>query len=196
MAGTIDVRVPDIGDFKDVPVVEVLVTAGQKVAKEVPLVVLESDKASMEVPSTAAGTVQDVKVRVGDRVSQGAVLLTLSGTPDGAVAAAESSTPSAAAEKPPAPAVAEQPASTQTIDLVVPDIGDFKDVPIVEVLVKPGQTIAKEAALIILESDKASMEVPAAAAGTIATVTVKAGDAVSQGSVIATLATAGGAPQK
>jgi pyruvate dehydrogenase E2 component (dihydrolipoamide acetyltransferase) len=175
---TIDVRVPDIGDFKDVPVVEVLVKAGQAVAKEAPLVVLESEKASMEVPSTVAGTVQDVKVKVGDRVSQGAVLLTLSGGPDGAPVA-------------PSPSVPAVAPAARSLDLTVPDIGDFKDVAVVEVLVKPGQTIAKEAPLVVLESEKASMEVPAAASGTIATVLVKAGDNVSQGSVIATLAVAG-----
>jgi len=173
MSDTIDVRVPDIGDFKDVPVVEVLVKAGQTVAREAALVVLESDKASMEVPSTVAGTVQDVKVRVGDRVSQGAVLLTLRSAANGAAASA--------------PAAKPEPAAAQPIDLVVPDIGDFKEVPVVEVLVKAGQTIAKEAPLVVLESEKASMEVPASAAGTIATVAVKAGDNVSQGSVIATL---------
>jgi pyruvate dehydrogenase E2 component (dihydrolipoamide acetyltransferase) len=175
MSETIDVRVPDIGDFKDVPVVEVLVKTGQAVAKEAPLVVLESEKASMEVPSSAAGTVGEVKVRVGDRVSQGTVLLTLSAAADGAAN--------------PAPVPANEPPVAQTVDLVVPDIGDFKDVPVVEVLVKPGQSIAKEAPLVVLESEKASMEVPASAAGTIATVAVKAGDKVSQGSVIATLET-------
>ncbi len=189
MSETIDVRVPDIGDFKDVPIVEVLVTSGQTVAKEAPLVVLESDKASMEVPSSEAGTVQDVKVRVGDRVSQGTLLVTLSGASDGA--------PPTAVEPHTIEHVIPSGASGASavegrVDLVVPDIGDFKDVPVVEVLVKPGQTIAKEAPLVVLESEKASMEVPASASGTIATVAVKAGDKVSQGTVIATLEAAAG----
>ncbi len=164
MSRTIDVSVPDIGDFKDVPVVEVLVKPGQSVSKEAPLVVLESEKASMEVPSTASGTVRDVKVRVGDKVSEGTVLLTIAANGD--ASAARDEKPAAS----PAPAPPESAASAggTTIDLVVPDIGDFKDVPVVEVLVKPGQTIVKEAPLAVLESEKASMEVPASAAGTIA----------------------------
>ena len=175
MSQTIDVRVPDIGDFKDVPVVEVLVKPGQTIAKEAPLVVLESEKASMEVPSSAEGTVADVKVRVGDKVSQGTVIVTVA-------ANGEVPAPSSASQPETAPA-----AASATIDLVVPDIGDFKDVPVIEVLVKPGQSIAKETPLVVLESEKASMEVPASVAGTIAGIAVKAGDKVSKGSVIATL---------
>jgi pyruvate dehydrogenase E2 component (dihydrolipoamide acetyltransferase) len=176
----IDVRVPDIGDFKDVPVIEVLVKPGQRIEKETPLLVLESEKASMEVPSSAAGTVRDVNVRVGDTVSQGTVVLTL----ENAAAPSSAETP--------APAPPQTASSTNVVELVVPDIGDFKDVPVVEVLVKPGQTVAKEAPILVLESEKASMEVPASAAGTIADVKLKAGDQVSQGTVIATLTVAGG----
>ncbi len=189
MSETIDVRVPDIGDFKDVPVVEVLVKSGQTVAKEAPLVVLESEKASMEVPSSLAGTVQDVKVRVGDRVSQGTVIVTLSGASD-VVSPAPAEPPTIESVMPSEANAAS--AVEGRMDLVVPDIGDFKDVPVVEVLVKPGQTIAKEAPLVVLESEKASMEVPASASGTIAAVAVKAGDKVSQGTVIATLEAATG----
>ncbi|MBV8373630.1 MAG: dihydrolipoyllysine-residue acetyltransferase [Candidatus Eremiobacteraeota bacterium] len=196
MSETIDVRVPDIGDFKDVPVVEVLVKPGQTIAKEAPLVVLESEKASMEVPSTSAGTVQDVKVHVGDRVSQGSVLLTLGSATDGAtttVSVADATQSATAPQSAAAPETKPEDAA-QAIDLVVPDIGDFKDVSVVEVLVQAGQTIAKETPLVVLESEKASMEVPASAAGTIATVAVKAGDKVSQGSVLATLAASNEAP--
>ncbi|HKU81062.1 MAG TPA: biotin/lipoyl-containing protein, partial [Candidatus Tumulicola sp.] len=132
MSAAVEVRVPDIGDFKDVPVIEVLVKPGQTIAKETPLVVLESEKASMEVPSPAAGTVEGVSVRVGDKVSQGSVLLTVRNGESPAATAASS-----------------------TIDLLVPDLGDFKDVPVVEVLVKPGQTVAKETPLAVLESEKA-----------------------------------------
>jgi pyruvate dehydrogenase E2 component (dihydrolipoamide acetyltransferase) len=168
---TIDVRVPDIGDFKDVPVIEVLVKAGDTIAKETPLVVLESEKASMEVPSSASGTVSDVKVKPGDKVSEGSVLLTLQseGAREVEVQAPQPS------------------AGSQTIELTVPDIGDFKEVPVVDVLVKPGDAIAKEGPLVVLESEKASMEVPASAGGTIVDVRVKPGDKVSRGSVIATL---------
>lgn len=186
MSETIDVRVPDIGDFKDVPVVEVLVKAGQPIEKEAPLVVLESEKASMEVPSSAAGTVQDVKVRVGDKVSQGSVIITVASNGGGAQ---RETAPAQPAQPQSQPAQPDPARAGATIDLVVPDIGDFKDVPVVEVLVKPGQTIAKEAPLVVLESEKASMEVPASAAGTIEAVNVKPGDKVSQGTIIATLAT-------
>ncbi|HEU5478384.1 MAG TPA: dihydrolipoyllysine-residue acetyltransferase [Candidatus Tumulicola sp.] len=181
MNSAIEVRVPDIGDFKDVPVIEVLVKPGQAIAKETPLIVLESEKASMEVPSTAAGTVDGVNVRVGDKVSEGCVILTLRD----ATAAPSGGAPAPASAAAPAPA---------TIELKVPDIGDFKNVPVVEVLVRPGQTVAAEAPLLVLESEKASMEVPAAAAGTIADVRLKAGDKVSQGDVIATLTVAGQPP--
>src|SRR5215469_16981283 len=182
---TIDIRVPDIGDFKDVPVIEVLVKAGDTIAKETPLVVLESEKASMEVPSSASGTVADVKVKPGDKVSEGSVIITLKGG-DGAAPAAA---PTAVEEQPQPQAAVE----TQTIELKVPDIGDFKDVPVVDVLVKPGDAIAKEAPLVVLESEKASMEVPASAGGTVVDVRVKPGDKVSQGSVIATLQATGAA---
>jgi pyruvate dehydrogenase E2 component (dihydrolipoamide acetyltransferase) len=176
VSATIEVRVPDIGDFKDVPVIEVLVKPGQTIAKETPLVVLESEKASMEVPSSVAGTVENVGVTVGDKVSEGSVLLTVRG---------DAAPPAEA----PAAAASSAGAGGGTIELTVPDIGDFKDVPVVEVLVKPGQTIAKETPLLVLESEKASMEVPASRAGTIGEIKLKPGDKVSQGSVIATLTT-------
>lgn len=184
---TIDIRVPDIGDFKDVPVIEVLVKTGDTIAKETPLVVLESEKASMEVPSSASGTVADVKVKPGDKVSEGSVIVTLQ-SGDGASPPVTPSTASSEAAR----VVEEQPqpqaeAQSQTIELKVPDIGDFKDVPVVDVLVKAGDAIAKEAPLVVLESEKASMEVPASASGTVVDVRVKPGDKVSQGSVIATV---------
>ncbi|HZY99223.1 MAG TPA: dihydrolipoyllysine-residue acetyltransferase [Candidatus Baltobacteraceae bacterium] len=191
---TIDVRVPDIGDFKDVPVIEVLVKAGDTVAKETPLVVLESEKASMEVPSSSSGVVADVKVKPGDKVSEGSVLLTLQGdgTPAGILSPSTSLPSEATLRTGEVEGQAPQPSaeSQTTIELTVPDIGDFKDVPVVDVLVKAGDAIAKEAPLVVLESEKASMEVPASAGGTIVDVKVKPGDKVSQGSVIATLSAA------
>ena len=197
MAETIDVRVPDIGDFKDVPVIEILVKPGDAVKKNDSIVTLESDKASMEVPAPADGTVQDVKVKMGDKVSEGSVILSL--TTD---AAAPAPTPAAApplrqAQGPSIPqddTAAPSAAAESVVELKVPDIGDFKDVPVIEVLVKPGDAVAKDASLVTLESDKASMEVPASVTGTIADVRVKVGDKVSQGSVIATVRTTAAAP--
>jgi pyruvate dehydrogenase E2 component (dihydrolipoamide acetyltransferase) len=181
MSNTIEVRVPDIGDFKEVPVIEVLVKPGDRVKKNDSLITLESEKASMEVPAEADGVVQVVKVKVGDKVSQGATILVLSSDAPAAAPPA-SAAPAAAA----APVVSSQ--AEQTIEVRVPDIGDFKDVPVIEVLVKPGDRVKKNDSLITLESEKASMEVPSEAEGVVQDVKVKVGDKVSQGVPIVVLA--------
>jgi pyruvate dehydrogenase E2 component (dihydrolipoamide acetyltransferase) len=179
VAQSIDVRVPDIGDFKDVPVIEILVKPGDAVRKNDSLITLESDKASMEVPSPADGTIGEIKVKIGDKVAEGTPILTLSAG-------------SAEDHGEDMPRQGQHDMGTSSIvELKVPDIGDFKDVPVIEVSVKPGDEIAKDATLITLESDKATMEVPATAAGTVQDVRVKAGDKVSQGTVIATVVAAG-----
>ena len=181
-----EIRVPDIGDFKDVPIIEIAVQPGQRVGVDAPLITLESDKASMEVPSPAAGVVKSLAVKVGDKVSEGATILMLE--VDGA----------GPAEEPVKPAVSAPPAPTSApagvADVRVPDIGDFKDVPIIDVMVKPGDTIAAEQPLVTLESDKASMEVPSPLGGKVADLKVKVGDRVSEGTVILTLITDAGAP--
>ena len=176
-----EVRVPDIGDFKDVPIIEIQVKPGERVAQEAPLITLESDKASMEVPSPAAGVVRLLAVKLGDKVSEGAPILTLE--LDGAGAPSEPVKPAVSA--PPAPT--SSPAGVAEVR--VPDIGDFKDVPIIEIMVKPGDTIAPEQPLVTLESDKASMDVPSPLAGVVAELKVKLGDRVSEGSAILTLVT-------
>ncbi|MBV8497922.1 MAG: dihydrolipoyllysine-residue acetyltransferase [Candidatus Eremiobacteraeota bacterium] len=175
MSQTIEVRVPDIGDFKDVPVIEVLVRSGDRVKKNDSLITLESEKASMEVPAEAEGTVQDVKVKVGDKVSKGAPILTLS-TDSAPGVAAPQAAPAAAESAPPSTTE-----SAGTIEVRVPDIGDFKDVPVIEVLVKAGDRVKKNDSLITLESEKASMEVPAEADGVVKDIKVKVGDKVSEG---------------
>ena len=207
MSDTIEVRVPDIGDFKDIPVIEVLVKPGDTIAKETPLVVLESDKASMEVPSSAAGVVQSVAVKLGDKVSEGTVIVTVAAAQASSCSealASERSEPAPARSRTSdapctlsaAPSGAESKSTSESIqEIAVPDIGDFKDIPVIEVLVKPGDTVAKEAPLVVLESDKASMEVPSSGAGVVQDVKVKVGDKVSQGSVIVTLAVSGAAPR-
>ena len=193
MPESIEVRVPDIGDFNDVPVIEVLVKAGDRVKRNDSLITLESEKASMEVPADADGVVEDVRVKVGDKVSKGTPILVLS----------SESAPSAPAKpaqpEPAAPATAqtaEAPASSgaSTIEVRVPDIGDFKDVPVIEVLVKPGDRVKKNDSLVTLESEKASMEVPAEAEGVVKDVKVKVGDKVSQGSTILVLSSESAAP--
>src|SRR6478609_4808484 len=176
MGETRQVLVPDIGDFKDVPIIEIQVQPGDRIAAEAPLITLESDKASMEVPSPTAGVVKNIAVKLGDLVSQGAPILTLE--LDGAGVAAEAAKPAVTA--PPAPISAP----TGVAEVRVPDIGDFKDVPIIEVMVKVGDTVKPEQPLVTLESDKATMEVPAPSAGTVKELKVKLGDKVSEGSVI------------
>ena len=184
MGAMTEVRVPDIGDFMDVPVIEVLVKAGDKVKPEDPLLTLESDKATMDVPAPAAGTVKDIKVKVGDKVSEGSLILLLdSGA--GAPAAASAARPVPSVVAPPAPTSA--PAGVAEVR--VPDIGDFKDVPVIEVFVKPGDTVKPEEPLISLESDKATMDVPAPLGGVVGELKVKIGDKVSEGAVILTLVT-------
>jgi pyruvate dehydrogenase E2 component (dihydrolipoamide acetyltransferase) len=175
------IRVPDIGDFKDVPIIEVQVKPGERIAAEAPLITLESDKASMEVPSPTAGVVKSLAVKIGDKVSEGTPILMLE--VDGAGVASE----------PVKPAVSAPPAATSApagvAEVRVPDIGDFKDVPIIEIMVKPGDSIAPEQPLVTLESDKASMDVPSPLAGVVAELKVKVGDRVSEGSAILTLVT-------
>jgi pyruvate dehydrogenase E2 component (dihydrolipoamide acetyltransferase) len=175
----IEVKVPDIGDFKDVPIIEILVKPGDSITPEQSLMTLESDKASMDVPAPQAGTVAEVLVKIGDKVSMGTPILTLA---------------DAAAQSEPAPAKAA-PAAAAATDVKVPDIGDFKDVPVIEIHVKPGDSVKAEQPLMTLESDKASMEVPAPSDGVVGELKVKIGDKVSQGTVILTLSASGAAPK-
>jgi pyruvate dehydrogenase E2 component (dihydrolipoamide acetyltransferase) len=204
MAQTIELTVPDLGGFEDVPIIEVLIASGDRIGKDAPLVTLESDKATMEVPATAAGVVRDVKVKIGDRVSTGSVLANVEVADDAAPApaAAVPSAPVSAAAGAVAPASAASgneaaelahaeaaDSGGGTADLIVPDIGDFADVPVISVFIKAGDTIAKDAPLVELESDKATMEVPALCGGVVRDVLVKVGDKVSQGTVLARVGT-------
>src|SRR5690349_6928385 len=134
-----EIKVPDIGDFKDVPVIEVMVKAGDQVKPEDPLVTLESDKATMDVPAPAAGTVKEMKVKVGDKVSEGTPILLLDG---GAARAQQAAGAPAKASVSPPPAPTQAPAGVAEVR--VPDIGDFKGVPVIEVFVKEGATVKAE----------------------------------------------------
>ncbi|MGF7130420.1 pyruvate dehydrogenase E2 component (dihydrolipoamide acetyltransferase) [Paraburkholderia sp. EB58] len=203
MSQAIEVKVPDIGDYKDIPVIEVLVKAGDTVEKEQSLVTLESDKATMDVPSSAAGTVKEVKVKVGDNVSEGSLIVVLEGAEGGAdaakPAAAQANGAAAAPAPAPAPAAAPAPAPTPAAsgggvqEVKVPDIGDYKDIPVIEIAVKVGDRVEKEQSLVTLESDKATMDVPSTAAGVVKELKVKVGDTVSEGSVIVVIEAEGGA---
>ncbi|MEO9068060.1 MAG: biotin/lipoyl-containing protein, partial [Caldimonas sp.] len=200
----VEVKVPDIGDFKEVEVIEVLVKAGDRVKLEQSLVTVESDKASMEIPSAAEGVVKELRVKVGDKISEGSLLLMLEAdaapAPAPAVAAEQAAVPVAPAAAPapalaavstPAPAPAPS-ASGSDVDVVVPDIGDFDEVGVIEVLVKAGDTVQAEQSLITVESDKASMEIPSSHAGVVKSVSVVIGDKVKRGSVIAVVTTTAG----
>jgi pyruvate dehydrogenase E2 component (dihydrolipoamide acetyltransferase) len=206
MSQTIEIKVPDIGDYTDIPVIEVLVKVGDVVEKEQSLITLESDKATMDVPSPEAGTVKEIKVKAGDPVSQGTLIVIL----EGAAAEKPAEKPAEkSAEKPaekPAEKTAEKaaakaeeaPAATGggTIEVKVPDIGDYKDVPVIEISIKVGDVVEKEQSLITLESDKATMDVPSPEAGTVKEIKVKVGDAVAEGTLIVVLEAAGKAAAK
>ncbi|WP_454742416.1 dihydrolipoyllysine-residue acetyltransferase [Cupriavidus necator] len=181
MNQAIDIKVPDIGDFKDVPVIELFVKVGDLVNPEDPLVSLESDKATMEVPAPHGGVVKQIHVKLGDAVSEGSLLMQFEGM--GAVVPADTAKPSVSA--PPSPVNA--PAGLAEIR--IPDIGDFKDVPVIEIFVKVGDTVKAEDPLVSLESDKATMDVPAPLSGVVREIRVKLGDTVSEGSIIMALAT-------
>lgn len=188
----VEVTVPDIGGDTDVSVIEVLVAVGDKIEVDSGLITLETDKATMDVPSPFAGVVKDVKVAVGDKVSQGSLVIMLE--VGGAAAAAA---PTVAAQAAPAAMVAPvaaapaAPAASVVAvkEIQVPDIGDASNVDVIEVLVSVGDEITADQGLITLETDKATMEVPAPFAGKLLSLTVKVGDKVSQGSVIATIET-------
>jgi pyruvate dehydrogenase E2 component (dihydrolipoamide acetyltransferase) len=189
MSNAIDIKVPDIGDFSDVPVIEIFVKPGDTVKAEDPLVSLESDKATMEVPAPRGGVVESISVKLGDKVSEGSVIMTFKaeGGAAAAPAPAEAAKPSVSA----APAATSAPAGVAEVR--VPDIGDFKDVPVIEIFVKVGDPVKAEDPIVSLESDKATMDVPAPLSGVVTAIGIKIGDKVSEGSVILSLAT-GDAP--
>ncbi|MEA9754912.1 dihydrolipoyllysine-residue acetyltransferase [Xanthomonas campestris] len=204
MAEIKEALVPDIGDYSDVPVIEVLVSVGDTVSKDQSLVTLESDKATMEVPSSVAGVVKEIKVKVGDSLSQGALvaLIEVADADAGAETAAAPAPAAAPAKAAPAAAPAQaakaEPAAPAAVsdggqvEARVPDIGDYSGVPVIEVLVAVGDTVAKDQSLVTLESDKATMEVPSSVAGVIKELKVKVGDSLSQGDLVAIIAASDG----
>ena len=207
----VEVKVPDIGDFKEVEVIELLVKPGDTIKVDQSLLTVESDKASMEIPSGAAGVVKELRVKLGDKVGEGSIVLTVESdaaaappsAPAAGPAAAAAAAPSAAAAAPaaapatPAPSADASAAggATRTIEITVPDIGDSTDVAVIEVFIKPGDTLKAEQSVVTVESDKASMEIPSSHSGVVKDVRVKLGDKVSQGSVLAVLEITGGAAQ-
>ena len=193
-----ELKVPDIGDYKDIPVIEVLVKVGDVVAKEQSLVTLESDKATMEVPADTAGTVVELRVKLGDKVSEGTVVAVIEAgaaapapAPAAAPAPAKAAAPATAPAPSPAVTAPAPAASGGAVDVKVPDIGDFKDIPVIEILVKVGDTVKVEQSLVTLESDKATMEVPSTVAGVVKDIKVKLGDKVSEGAVVVVVEASG-----
>ncbi|EHK68094.1 biotin/lipoyl-containing protein, partial [Achromobacter arsenitoxydans] len=193
MSNIVQIKVPDIGDFKEVEVIEVLVAVGDTIKAEQSLITVESDKASMEIPASQGGVVKSIAVKVGDKVAEGAVVLEVEAADAGAAKeeapkaeskpAAKEEPKQAAAAAPKAEASAPA-ASSGPVEIEVPDIGDFKEVEVIEVMVAVGDTIKAEQSLITVESDKASMEIPASQGGVVKEVKVKVGDKVAKGSVV------------
>ncbi|HEY5647098.1 MAG TPA: biotin/lipoyl-containing protein, partial [Pseudomonadales bacterium] len=205
---TEEVRIPDIGDVDHVEVIEICVAVGDTVGPDDALVVIESDKASMEVPAGKSGKVASIDVAIGDEVREGSLIVTLeraAGAPETAApetAAPEADAPETAAPETaaaaravaPAPAV-DEPAphsggarqSGGTVEVRVPDIGEATNVEVIEVAVAEGDRVGADDLLVVVESDKASMEIPAGQAGTVAAVHVGVGTEVVEGTLLATI---------
>ena len=201
MADSIDIVVPDLGDFSDVEVIEVLVGEGDRVAREDGLITLETDKASMDVPSPEDGVIESLSVSTGDRINSGDVIGKMSVEGGDEKPEKDSSSGEQKEEEEEAPDASREESGGDTESggertLEVPDIGDFEDVDVIEVHVEEGQEISAEDPLITLETDKASMDVPAEVGGRIKSLEVSVGDKVSRGSSIAVIEAAGDAGSK
>jgi len=196
-----EIKVPDIGSSGKASVIEISVKAGDTIAAEQPLITLESDKASMEIPSPAAGVVESISVKVGDEVRTGDLILILKGTASSKPAAA--SAPASQAQSPAKEKLTEQaaeaPAETagESVEEVrIPDIGSSGSAKVIEVMIKAGDSVEADQSLITLESDKASMEIPAPKAGVVESLSIKVGDDAKTGDLILTLKVQGSAPAK
>ena len=209
MSNLVEIKIPDIGDFKEVEVIEVLVAEGDTIKAEQSLITVESDKASMEIPASQGGVVKSIKVKVGDKVAEGSVVVEVEAgdASDDVKPAAEAKKEEAPAKAPAAAEAKEAPAAAPAeeassggasgpVEIEVPDIGDFKEVEVIEILVAEGDTVKAEQSLITVESDKASMEIPASQGGVVKSIKVKVGDKVAKGSVIVVVEGQGGGGAK
>ncbi|UVM49986.1 dihydrolipoyllysine-residue acetyltransferase [Pseudomonas sp. B21-015] len=190
------VHVPDIGSSGKAQIIEIQVKVGDTVEADQSLITLESDKASMEIPSPAAGVVESISVKLNDEVGTGDLILALKVAGAAAPAAAAPAQAAAPAAAAPAPAAAAPaaPVADSVQDIHVPDIGSAGKAKIIEVLVKAGDTVAADQSLITLESDKASMEIPSPAAGVVESISIKLDDEVGTGDLILKLKVKGAAP--
>ncbi len=198
MSQIIEVKVPDIGDFSEVPVIELYVKVGDSIKVDDAIATLESDKATMDVPSTVDGVIKEVLVQLGSKVGEGSVLIKVES--GGAAVAAPAAAPAAQAAAAPAPAPAAAPVAAApaagggVVEVKVPDIGDFSEVPVIELYVKVGDSIKVDDAIATLESDKATMDVPSTVAGTVKEVLVQLGSKVGEGTVLIKVETGASAP--
>lgn len=206
MATVESILLPDIGDFSDIPVIEILVAPGARIEAEQSLLTLESDKATMEIPAPKAGVIEEVLVKIGDKVGAGSPLFLLRGDGDIEGAGPEQAPPAdlreplaparEAGSTATAPSAVPAPESVQgpsgLVPLTLPDIGDFHDVPVIEILVSAGDHIAVDQSLLTLESDKATMEIPAPREGLVESVAVTVGDRLNRGDLILMLRPDGG----
>jgi pyruvate dehydrogenase E2 component (dihydrolipoamide acetyltransferase) len=218
-----DIKVPDLGDFKDVEVIDVLVKPGDQIDVDTPLITLETEKATMDVPSTAAGVITSLALKKGDRVSKGSLIGQIEAKGGAAAPAGAKKTSGAVEEPASTPSISKEqsernagaPAKTAASggtaasqasagaaapskaesgggsagggEVRVPDLGDFKDVEVIDVLVKPGDRIDVDTPLLTLETEKATMDVPSTAAGVVKSLALKKGDRVSKGALIGVL---------
>ncbi|EJM87926.1 MULTISPECIES: dihydrolipoyllysine-residue acetyltransferase [unclassified Pseudomonas] len=189
------VHVPDIGSAGKAQIIEIQVKVGDTVEADQSLITLESDKASMEIPSPAAGVIKAISVKLNDEVGTGDLILDLEVAGAAAPAAAAPAQAAAPAAAPaPAAAAPAAPVADSVQDIHVPDIGSAGKAKIIEVLVKAGDTVAADQSLITLESDKASMEIPSPAAGVVESISIKLDDEVGTGDLILKLKVKGAAP--
>ena len=193
-----EIKVPDIGSSGKASVIEISVNVGDTIEAEQPLITLESDKASMEIPSPAAGVVESISVKVGDEVGTGDLILVLKGA-----AASKPATADSAPQNQPKEQLTEQAAEEPTEaaddsveEVRIPDIGSSGSANVIEVMVKAGDSVEADQSLITLESDKASMEIPAPKAGVVESLSIKVGDEAKTGDLILTLKVKGAAPAK
>lgn len=203
MADVIEIKVPDLGT-EDAQVIEILVAVGDQVEEDQGLVTVETDKATMDIPAPQAGVIAAIHLKVGDKVNEGDAMASFEvAGADAPAAAPIAETPAVESkeetkEEAPAP-VAETPAAsvattTQVIDIKVPDLGVDEAVPVIEVFVKEGDRIEKEASLVTVETDKASIDVPSSEAGVVKKLHVKVGDSINTGSLLIELETESAAP--
>ena len=178
MSNVIELKVPDIGGNSNVDVIDVQIKVGDTIKVEDTLVTLETDKATMDVPASQGGVVKEVKVKTGDKVSEGTVLALIES------AAAVAAAPVASAPAPVAASPAPVASAAAVIEVKVPDVGNFSNIPVIEIAVKVGDIVKVDDTLVLLESDKATMDVPSPVAGTVQEIKVKLGDKVSEGTVI------------